>query len=334
MSANIHRRTLLRVGAAMVATGWEPGTRAGASSNATIASDEAPAPSFISLWPQGAPGMPTPPPVEVVVDRSNIPGIRDRAFSGILHPRLGVFRAERPNGAAVLLFPGGGYRHLAVDREGYDMARWLAARGFTAFVLFYRLPAEGWAAGPDVALSDAQRAIRIIRSRATEFAIVADRIAIMGFSAGGHLCADLAARHRKQTYEAMDAADLLPAAMYCAAPIYPVITMQPPFAHAGSRKLLIGPDADAATEAAHSPDRNIPDDPPPHFLVHAEDDAAVSVENTLLLRAALIARRGAVETHIFAHGGHGFGLRNSIGKPVEAWPDLWLAWARSIGLAG
>lgn len=245
---------------------------------------------------------------------------------------MAVFRPDRPNGAAVLLMPGGGYRWVVVDKEGYEMGRWLAARGFTAFVLFYRLPGEGWAAGPDVALSDAQRAMRLIRYRARASAIEPERVAAMGFSAGGHLCADLATRFATATYAPVDAADGLSARPVCAAPIYPVVSMDPAVAHAGSRALLLGPDPSAEHERAHSPDRNVPADAPPFFLLHAEDDDAVPAENTVRLRAALKARGVRVETHLFGHGGHGFGLRKTVGKPVEAWPDLWRNWARGAGL--
>jgi acetyl esterase/lipase len=294
---------------------------------------QAPHPMFsLELWPTGAPGMPADPPVEVLTERSRNPLIADRAVLGITRPRLDVFRPAQPNGAGVLLFPGGGYHHVVVDKEGYEMAGWLAASGYTACVLFYRLPGEGWAAGPDVALSDAQRAMRLMRQRAGEFGLVSERIAAMGFSAGGHLCADLSARFATRTYDAVDQADTLSARPFCAAPIYPVVSMRKDIAHAGSRKLLVGANAGEALEAAHSPDRNVPDDAPPHFIVHAEDDAAVPVENALLLRAALKTKGASVETHLFRSGGHGFGLRGSVGKPVESWPDLWRAWAVSIGL--
>ena len=287
----------------------------------------------IDLWPAGAPGVPSRPPVEEVTERSTDRLVTDRAVLGITRPRVAVFRPDRPNGAALLLMPGGGYRHVVVDKEGYEMARWAAARGFTCFVLFYRLPGEGWAAGPDVALSDAQRAMRLIRHRARDYAVDPERVSAMGFSAGGHLCADLAARFAARTYEPVNEADTLSAKPHSAAPIYPVVSMDPAVTHAGSRDKLLGPNPTAALEAAHSPDRNVPADAPPHFILHAEDDAAVPVENALLLRAALRAKGIPVETHLFAQGGHGFGLRNTIGKPVEAWPELWRAWARTVGLA-
>ncbi|MEZ5710560.1 MAG: alpha/beta hydrolase [Blastomonas sp.] len=286
----------------------------------------------MDLWPHGAPGMPDPPPVEQVDERSGDPLVTDRAVLGISVPRLAVFRPDRPNGAAVLLIPGGGYRHVVVDKEGYEMARWLAARGFTAFVLFYRLPYDGWSAGPDVCLSDAQRAMRLIRHRHSLFAIDPERVAAMGFSAGGHLCADLGTRFATRTYAQVDAADTLSARPVCAAPIYPVISMSPPDAHPGSRERLLGASPSSAMEAAHSPDRNVPQDAPPFFILHAEDDDVVPVENSLLLHAALKARGVRTEMHLFEHGGHGFGLRKAVGKPVEAWPELWRAWARSAGL--
>jgi acetyl esterase/lipase len=287
----------------------------------------------IDLWPNGAPGMPAEALTEIVQERSTDRLITDRAVWGISVPRMTVFRPDRPNGAAVLIMPGGGYRWVVVDKEGYEMGRWLAARGFTAFVLFYRLPGEGWIAGPDVALTDAQRAMRLIRQQARDFAIDPERVSAMGFSAGGHLCADLATRFDAKVYAPLDAADRLSARPHSAAPIYPVVSMTAPDAHAGSRELLVGKAATPALEAAHSPHRSVPNDAPPFFLLHAEDDDAVPVNNTLLLRAALKAKGIHVETHLFEHGGHGFGLRKAIGKPVEAWPELWRGWARTTGLA-
>lgn len=284
----------------------------------------------IDLWPGGAPGLPATPPTETVTERSTDRDLTDRAVLGITRPRMVVFRPLRPNGAAVLITPGGGYRHIVVDKEGYELGRWLSARGFTVFVLFYRLPGEGWAAGPNVSLSDAQRAMRLIRHRASDYGIDPARVAAMGFSAGGHLCADLLTRFDARTYTPVDAADRQPARPAAAAPIYPVISMTAPVAHAGSRALLIGKDASPALERAHSPHLNVPDNAPPTFLLHAEDDQSVPVENALLLRAALRARGVPVETHLFAHGGHGFGLRRTLGKPVAAWPDLFVSWANGL----
>lgn len=286
----------------------------------------------IDLWPAGAIGQPSKPLTETVNERSTDPLVTDRAVFGITRPRMAVFRPDRPNGAAVLLTPGGGYRWVVVDKEGYEMARWLTARGFTAFVLFYRLPGEGWTAGPDAPLADAQRAMRLIRHRARDFAIDPERVAAMGFSAGGHVCASLSTRFAAKVYQPVDTADRLSAKPHSAAPIYPVVSMDPAIAHPGSRELLLGKSPAAELEALYSPDQQVPADAPPHFLLHAEDDDAVPVENTLRLRAALKARHIPVEMHLFANGGHGFGLRKAIGKPVEVWPELWRNWARTVGL--
>jgi acetyl esterase/lipase len=286
----------------------------------------------IDLWPSGAPGAPAVLPTETTNERSTDPAYNDRYVLGISRPRLVVFRPDRPNGAAVLITPGGGYRWVVVDKEGYEMARLLAAQGVTVFVLFYRLPNEGWAAGPNVALSDAQRAMRLIRHRASAYDIDPNRLCAMGFSAGGHVCADLLTRFDAPVYAAIDAADRLSARPDAAAPIYPVVSMTLPTAHAGSRQYLIGEAASGDRERAHSPHLNVRPDSPPTFLLHAEDDSSVVVENSLLLRSALREKGVETETHLFPDGGHGFGLRLARGKSVEHWPDLFSAWARGRGL--
>ena len=289
----------------------------------------------IALWPGEAPGLLDPAVRERITERSTDARLRDRALDRIRAPRLEVFRPARPNGAAVLVMPGGGYQRVVIDKEGYEIGAWLAARGVTAFVLFYRLPAEGWRDGHNAPLADAQRAMRLIRARAAAYRIDPARVAAMGFSAGGHLCADLATRFGRRVYDPVDAADTLDPRPMLAAPIYPVISMDLTIAHPGSRDRLIGPDAPASFIVEHSPDRQVTKNTPPHFLVHAENDATVPVENTLAMRAALKLAGIAVDTHLFAKGGHGFGWgRRTTGLPVDAWPELWLGWAREQGLFG
>ena len=285
----------------------------------------------IDLWPGKAPGMPATPPVEVTTERSTNPALNDRAVVGVAKPRMAVFRPAKPNGASLIAFPGGGYARMAIDKEGYEIGRLLADRGYTVFVLFYRLPGEGWANRADVPLQDAQRAVRLVRHRAAQFGLDPARVAVMGFSAGGHLCADLVARFAAKTYDPVDAADALSARPMIAAPIYPVVSMALPVAHGGSRDKLLGENPDAAAIAAHSPDRNIKPDSPPCFLCAAEDDKTVPTDNILLLHAALRAANVPVELHLFTEGGHGFGLRGVAGKPAAIWPDLFLAWAKTRG---
>ncbi|WP_294215052.1 alpha/beta hydrolase [uncultured Sphingomonas sp.] len=325
--AGIDRRQALL--GTLAAAGMAAATRARSPAAGAVPVDPS---ETILLWPGGAPGMPATPPKEVIDERSTDPALRDRAVHGITRPRLVVFRPRVPNGSAVLVMPGGGYRWVVVDKEGYEIGRWLADRGYTVFVLFYRLPGEGWAAGPDVALSDAQRAMRVIRARADSYGIRPDRVAAMGFSAGGHVCGDLATRFARSTYAPVDAADRLSARPDLAALLDAVQSMTPPLAHAGSRARLLGPDPLPALETAHSPAANVRRDTPPCFLVHAEDDDAVAVDNTLAMRAALKAAGVSVETHLFAKGGHGFGLRRAAGKPAAAWPELFRQWALSQGL--
>jgi len=321
----IDRRTALLAGLAIAgvsATAQARTAPAGTAANETIL-----------LWPKGAPGMPATPPIEKAEERGSA-AVHDRGLTGIARPRLEVFRPATPKGGAMLIMPGGGYSNVVVDKEGNEVARWLAEQGITCFVLSYRLPGEGWANPADTPLSDAQRAMRLIRARAGQYGIDAKRVGAMGFSAGGHLCADLATRFAAKVYAPVDAADRLSARPDAAAPIYPVISMEPGVTHAGSRANLIGADADAARTAAHSADRNVTAETPPCFLLHAEDDGVVPIENILRFRAALRAKGVVTETHLFPDGGHGFGLRQIAGKSTAPWPGLFLAWAARVGIAG
>ncbi len=288
---------------------------------------------WVALWPDTPPGAPPVLPDEQIVERSADPARPDPIMQAITAPRMAVFRPATPGGAAVLIAPGGGYRHVVIDKEGFEMGRWLAARGVTAFVLFYRLPHQGWAAGPDVALADAQRAARLIRHGHTAYGIDPERISVMGFSAGGHVAASLATGYARAVYAPLDAADRLSARPDGAALIYPVISMRADLAHPGSRERLIGADPPPALELAYSPDGNVPADAPPFFLLHAEDDDVVPVGNAMAMREGLKARGIAVDTHLYAAGGHGFGISRAGSKPVAAWPEAWLAWARAQGLA-
>lgn len=281
----------------------------------------------IDLWPGGAPGLPVRLPVETVVERSIDPRFPDRAVTGIARPRLVVFRPQTPNGTGLLVAPGGGYARVVLDKEGYEVGHLLAARGWTVFVLFYRLPGEGWENRSDVPLADAQRGMRLIRAHAPSYGIDPAKVAAMGFSAGGHVCSDLATRSGAVVYRSIDAADRLSARPAAVATIYGVQSMEPHLAHPGSRDLLLGPGASAALAAAHSPASNVTSETPPYFIAHAEDDTTVDPENSLRLRVALKAAGVPVDCHLFAEGGHGFGLRRATGKPVAVWPELFVTWA-------
>ncbi|WP_184717979.1 alpha/beta hydrolase [Caulobacter sp.] len=286
----------------------------------------------ITLWPAGAPGGEGVTVTEEIIERGDAKGLRDRAMAHTRKPILVVFRPKKPNGAAVMLIPGGGYQRVVLDKEGYETARWLNERGYTCFVLFYRMPADGWAAGGDAPLQDAQRGIRVVRSKAAEMGFSPDRVAIMGFSAGGHLAANLTVRYDAKTYEPTDAADQLPTKPNLSALVYPVISMDTAIAHGGSRANLLTKDGSAERALTLSPEKQVREGLSPVFLLHAADDPGVPVENSLVMFAALKAKKIPTEMHVFEEGGHGFGLRFTTGKPVAAWPTLFETFAKRHGL--
>ena len=272
----------------------------------------------VGVWPGPAPGGAGVTAKQGVIDRTLAGGPRALAWTHVTQPTLSVFRPERPNGAAMLILSGGAYLRVAMDKEGHDLGRWLAERGVTAFVLLYRLPGDGWAAGLDAPLQDAQRAIRLIRHGAAADGVDPARVAVMGFSAGGHLAARLATT-AAATYAAVDAADTAP--------------LRPAIACLGYPVAVLAGDAPTPGAELYAPITVRPETPPT-FLFHAADDTTVPVAHSLALFAALKAAAVPAELHVFEEGGHGFGLRGVVGKPAAAWPDLFLAWSRGHGWPG
>ncbi|MBX9706784.1 MAG: alpha/beta hydrolase [Caulobacteraceae bacterium] len=318
----LDRRSLIGIGAlaaASPALARQSSTLAPSDPNETI-----------RLWPDGAPGGEGVTVTPVVPERSTDPSFHDRYAQYTTDPILTVVRPERPNGTALLLIPGGGYRWAVVDKEGLDVARVFAASGVTCFVLRYRLPADGWAAGPNAPLQDAQRALRLIRHRAADFGIDPRCIASLGASAGGHLGGLLAAR-RDETYSPVDDADTSSFRPDLNILLYPVVTMSAPYAHAGSRLHLLGSSPSDDAISRWSLDQMNLAGVAPTFLIHAMDDASVPLENSLMLLAALRAASVTTEAHLFQEGGHGFGVRLIAGKPAEVWPELALAFGRRNG---
>ncbi|MBC6982615.1 alpha/beta hydrolase [Caulobacter sp. 17J80-11] len=325
----LDRRTVLGLGAALAPV--LAAAPAGARAQGPLYADDPT--EIVRLWPGAAPGGEHATATLEIVERSPDPAqYRDRFATGIAEPLMTVFRPARPSGAAVLIIPGGGYKRVVIDKEGFEAARRLNAAGVTAFVLRYRLPADGWAAGPDAPLQDAQRALRIIRADAARYGLDPARVAVLGFSAGGHLAASLAARHAQPVYAAVDARDGVSARPDLAGLMYPVITMAAPHAHPGSREYLLGATPSEERIGAWSRERSVGADTPPTFLVHAADDSAVPVENSLMMFAALRAAKIPSELHVFEEGEHGFGLRLIQGKPAAIWPDLFLAWGARHGV--
>jgi acetyl esterase/lipase len=287
---------------------------------------------IVPLWPGTPPGDQGRVIQRKVEERSHDPAHHDRWLTGIARPELVVCRPANPNGSAVLLIPGGSYRFLSYDNEGLEQARWLNERGVTAFILLYRLPVEGWARRADVALQDAQRAMRVIRAGAAGFAVKPDRVAVLGFSAGGHLAGSLATRHAERVYAPVDAADQLSARPDVAGLVYPVINLDSAFTHVESRNDLLGADAPVAQRAIYSVDKRVTAETPPIFLVHASDDGLVPVANTLALYQAMLDAKRPAELHVFDEGGHGFGARLPRAVPASAWPGLFASFAARKGV--
>lgn len=320
MTINPDRRVLLAA-LTLSACATAPAPQANFSAELRDAAPD----DVIVLWPAGAPGAERVTVAEELVERPNDLGLRDRIVRGVRTPTLSVFRPRHGNGSAVLIVPGGGYRHVVVDKEGFEAARWFAARGIAAYVLRYRLPGDGWSAGADVALQDAQRAMRVLREQA---GIDAGRVALLGFSAGGHVSAMLATRFDAPLAPDGDTRTAQPS-MTCL--MYPVITMGAD-AHAGSRGFLLGPAPSAEAIVRYSMEQHARGDMTPTMLVHAADDDAVPLSNTMAMHTALRTAQVRTELHVFEEGGHGFGLRFVRDKPAGAWPQLFHAWASRHGV--
>ncbi|HEX2950018.1 MAG TPA: alpha/beta hydrolase [Armatimonadota bacterium] len=266
--------------------------------------------SELLLWPQGAPGA-------LGNDESDIPAIT-----------IHLPEPEKATGSAVVVFPGGGYQHLANDHEGRQIAEWFNARGVAAFVLRYRL-------GPryhhPIELGDAQRAIRTVRANAAEWGIDPQRIGIMGFSAGGHLASTASTHFDAGNTAAVDPIERVSCRPDFAVLCYPVVTFMPPYNHVGSRANLLGENPSDELVEYLSNDRQVTADTPPTFLFHTTDDPVVPVENSLLYFGALRKAGVPAEMHIYAHGPHGVGLL--LNDPVlGTWSNHLEVWLRESGI--
>jgi acetyl esterase/lipase len=246
-------------------------------------------------------------------------------------PTLTLFPPVRPRGGAIMVCPGGGYAHLAAH-EGETIAKAFAARGIFAGVLKYRL-------GPRHAhpamLLDAKRGLRTLRSRADSLGFRADRIAVIGFSAGGHLASTLATLHDGGDAASSDPIERVSSRPDRAILSYPVITLTGPHAHVGSRNNLLGPAKDDDKLAASlSSQNNVNLETPPTFLWSTSDDSAVPVENSLLFALALRSHKIDCELHSFDGFGakrHGIGLNSENGRAAAGWFELAVDWLREAG---
>lgn len=225
-------------------------------------------------------------------------------------------------GAAIVIFPGGGYGHLAAH-EGEGYARFLNEQGVSAFVLKYRLGSHGYR--HPVMLQDAARAVRLVRSRASEWKLDVDRIGIMGSSAGGHLAATLLTHFDAGNPQAVDPVDRFSSRPDLGILCYPVISMGP-LSHRGSRNNLLGENPSADLIEQLSNETQVTPNTPPCFLWHTVEDKAVPVENSMQFAAALKQAGVPFELHLYEQGGHGLGLGNRGGGPVLPWAGECVRW--------
>lgn len=280
----------------------------------------------LPLWPQQPPGSESYSPQTLPKDWPAV------FLRNVAMPDLRVFQPARPNGRALLVIPGGAYQFVSVGNEGVEVAERFTALGVTVFVLTYRLPGEGWNKRSDVPLQDAQRAVRLIRSQAARYRIDPATLAVLGFSAGGHLAATLATDHALATHAPVDAVDRLSAQPFAVGLVYPVVTMATPWTHKLSRDLLLGTKPAEAEVERRSAERHVSASTPPVFLVHALDDDAVPAENSLQLLSAMRAAKRPVEAHLLQEGGHAFGT-GYPDTPSARWIDLFQSWWLRIGPA-
>ncbi|WP_226895347.1 alpha/beta hydrolase [Luteolibacter marinus] len=230
-----------------------------------------------------------------------------------------LYRPEAPNGAAMVICPGGGYGGLVTGGEGSGIASWLNKHHITGFVLEYRLPHGR----PDVPLRDAQRAIRLARSKAREWGCDPGRIGIIGFSAGGHLAATAATRFDDGDPDAEDPVDRTGCRPDFAVLVYPVITMGEG-THGGSRNNLLGENPAPELVTLYSAEKQVTAKTPPVFLTHAEDDQVVPCRHCKLLHEALLAHKVPAEYLELPSGGHG--LNGYKGPMWDAWQAAALDW--------
>lgn len=246
-------------------------------------------------------------------------------ITNVAMPELRVFRPAVSNRRSLLSVPGGAYTFVSIANEGVDVADVMTAKGYTVFVLVYRLPGEGWNGREDVPLQDAQRAVRLIRAYSKQYRLDPDKLYAVGFSAGGHLGATLATGFAEQVYTPRDQADALAARPRGVGLIYPVISLEQGLTHAESALRLVGENPAPELLARRSPALHVTADTPPTFLMHAMDDPAVPVENSFIVLRALRAAGRPVEAHFYEEGGHGFGL-GAPGMPVHSWIELFANW--------
>lgn len=279
----------------------------------------------VPIWPGAAPdALPMPGSETAELVKSPVAGKPWIAVSNVTQPTMTVYAPKgRNTGAAVVVFPGGGYQILAIDLEGTEVCDWLTSRGITCVLLKYRVPNSGphWDRQCQcprkpkfpTALQDAQRTVGLVRFHAAEWHIDPHKVGVLGFSAGGHLAADISTHFERRAYSAIDAAD-----QESCRPDFEVV-LYPGHLWVDENKFELNPDVPVSRQTS------------PTFLLQAEDDHVDNVNDSLVCYIALKNAGVPVEMHLYAHGGHAFGLRRTQ-YPITGWPQLVETWLHTIGM--
>jgi acetyl esterase/lipase len=302
----------------------------------------------VAIWPGAPDAQPLAgPEYATAVTREPVAGKPWLEVGKVSRPTMTVYSPKGKNtGAAVVVFPGGGYEILAIDLEGSEVCDWLTSKGITCVLLKYRVPGEaGYSksasypkSGPypesPMALEDAQRTVGLVRFHAAEWHIDPHKIGVIGFSAGGHLVAAISTHFERRLYPAVDAADKESCRPDFAVAIYPghlSIAAAEWDANQGGKKFVVPHAANGDKDLGLNPEIPVTSQTPPTFLLQAEDDHVDDVHDSLAYYIALIKAGVPVEMHLYAHGGHAFGLRRTE-LPITAWPQLVETWLGTIGM--
>jgi len=304
----------------------------------------------VPIWPGAVPDQQPVAGPEVAKTTGKeflVAGMPAVGVSHVSQPTMTVYSPTGKNtGAAVVVFPGGGYEDLAIDLEGTEVCDWLTAKGITCALLKYRVPGDERypksapypKSGPypesPMALEDAQRTVGLVRFHAAEWHIDPHKIGVLGFSSGGHLSAAISTHFAKRLYPSVDAADKESCRPDFAVAIYPghlSLSAAEWDANQGAKKFVVRHPANADKELSLNPDIPVTRQTPPTFLLQAEDDHVDNVDDSLAYYIALKKTGVPVEMHLYAQGGHAFGLRRTE-LPITGWPELVETWLGTIGL--
>ncbi len=297
----------------------------------------------VQIWPGVAPDaqpVAGPEAVETTAKAWQDTGRPATGVSNVSRPTITVYSPKGNNtSAVVVVFPGGGYQGLAIDLEGTEVCDWLTSNGITCVLLKYRVtdvgsyPKSGPYPESPTALEDAQRTVGLVRFHAAEWHIDSHKIGVLGFSSGGHLAAAMSTHFEKRLYSPVDAADKESCRPDFAVAIYPghlSLSAAEWDAKQGTKKFVLLQPANADKDLSLNPDLHVTSQTPPTFLLQAEDDHVDNVDDSLAYYIALKNAGVPVEMHLYAHGGHAFGLRRTK-LPITGWPALVETWLRTIG---